>query len=264
MHKKLSYSELEDKVIEIREELAFKIDEVNRLKSSFLSNVSHEIRTPMNVIMGFSNLLSDPRYNQDQKNFFVDEINKNSKELLRLIDNIILTAKVETGNIKLNMTFCDIQNIMDELYNHFHKNINNHKKRNVKINLITKLNNQDNKVFTDSLKLKHALFNLIENAIKFTINGLVEFGYEVNDENDIEFFVKDTGIGINGKDINKIFKKFTQLEEDDTRKDSGLGIGLTISDRLIQLLGGKLIVKSTLGKGSSFYFTIPLLVEKPA
>jgi len=113
MHKKFSYSELEDKVSEIKEELAFKIDEVNRLKSSFLSNVSHEIRTPMNVIMGFSNLLSDPRYNQDQKNFFVDEINKNSKELLRLIDNIILTAKVETGNIKfihdiLNITECHV------------------------------------------------------------------------------------------------------------------------------------------------------------
>ena len=261
MNKKLSYRELEQKVTQFESDLAIKDEEVNKLKSSFLSNVSHQIRTPMNVIVGFSSLLNDPNYNHDQKIFFVDEINKNSKELLRLIDNIILTAKVESDNIKLNMGLYDIKNITDELYSYFKKSLNG-RNNNIKIRLIRNSNNLVDNIFTDPSKLKLALFNLIENAVKFTINGTVEFGYNVIDDK-VDFFVEDTGIGINGKDINNIYKKFTQLENDGTRCQSGLGVGLTISDKLIRLLGGKLIVKSTLGKGSSFNFTIPLLVKQP-
>ena len=160
------------------------------------------------------------------------------------------------------MSFCDVQAIFNELYNHFQKNFKKQDSRKIKLRLVTSHNNKLPKIFSDSSKLKHALFNLIDNALKYTLNGTVEFGYEVKDNSLVEFFVKDTGIGINGKDINKIYKKFTQLVENNSH-NNGLGIGLTISDKLIRLLGGKLTVKSTLGKGSLFHFTIPLLVEKP-
>lgn len=263
MDKRLSYQDLENEISLVRNELLLKDDEVNKLKSSFLSNVSHEIRTPMNVIVGFSNLLSDPHYNKDQKSFFVDEINKNSLELLRLIDNIIITAKVESDNIKLNMSEFDVSVVMKELYIHFQKKLKYQDNQKIKLQLASLSSSKAMKIFSDSAKLKHALFNLIDNALKYTINGTVEFGCEVKNNRFVEFYVKDTGIGINGKDVSKIYRKFTQSPNNYTHTNNGLGIGLTISDKLIRLLGGKLTVRSTLGKGSLFHFNLPLLVKNP-
>lgn len=262
MNKKLSYKELQNKVSEIQGELALKSEEVNKLKYSFLANVSHEIRTPMNVIVGFTNLLNDPNYDQDQKSFFIDEINKNSRQLLRLIDNIIHTAKLESDNIKMNMDYCSVNEILDELYFDFL----NHNEYSAKKGLTIQLNRKDyskvDKIFTDSAKLKRVLSNLIESTIKDTSFNTIEFGYNFSDQRSIEFFVKDIELELNGQNVENLKNMYNQSQDDELFNENVMGTGLAITDKLIRLLGGKLTVKSTLGKGSSFNFTIPLLVEK--
>ncbi len=262
MNKRLTYNELEVQVTQFRSELASKDDEVNKIRSSFLSNISHDIRTPMNVIVGFSNLLTDPTYSQEQVGFFVDEINKNSKELLRLIDNIILKAKVENDHVDVNMKMCEISSLMNELYNHFQQKLINGNKS-IQLKLIATENYSKNKIFTDPRIMKEILNNLFENAAKYAINGSLEFGYRILRERTAEFFVRDSVLGTNNRNNNGYYKKIYGNVNNALNGEDQHGIGLTISDKLIRLLGGKLTVKSTFENGSSFNFTIPLLVEKP-
>ncbi len=264
MLNKPSYNELEWKVKDIENVLSRKVNEVSRLKSSILANISHEIRTPMNSIVGFSNLLSDSHFTNDQKVFFVSEINKSSKELLRLIDNILLTAKFESEEVLVNKTEGNIAKVFDDLFFHFNLKVKSNLDSKIRIKLVKPDNEKVRNIFTDQKKIKRVLNNLIENAIKYTSTGTVEFGYSSVEHSDIKFYVKDTGIGIDHNDVDKIHSEFTQLVSEDFRNLNGLGLGLTISDRLINLLGGKLIVNSKLGQGSIFSFTLPLLVEKSA
>ncbi len=262
MSDKLSYNQLSELVQKIKNDLENKEAEVDQMKRSFLANVSHEIRTPMNAIVGFSNLLTDNNYNNDQKKFFIDEINKNSKELLRLIDNILLTASVESENLKLNMEFFSLEKMMDSLYMEFYDLLKEQNRNNLKLLLKKDKSNKNIQLFSDPEKLKQAIQNLLDNALKFTVEGSVEFGYRMIDDR-IEFFITDTGKGIDDTKFKHIFNKFHRVEEGSVNSEKGLGIGLSIADKLIKLLGGKLTFKSTLGKGSSFQFKIPLLVEKP-
>ena len=259
MNKKLSYKELQNRVSEIQGELALKSEEVNKLKYSFLANVSHEIRTPMNVIVGFSNLLNDPNYDQDQKTFFIEEINKNSRQLLRLIDNILHTAKVESDNIKLNMDFCSINEILQSVYNDVIKGDIPSQNEKMPIHLMLNDSPATDKIFTDSNKLKRILYNLVTNNIIASQGDSIEFGCIQNKSKSIEFFVQNKGIGLNGTNN----EKFNHTQDDILFNENGLSSDLAITDKLVRLLGGKLIIKSTLGKGSSFNFTIPLLVERP-
>lgn len=259
MNNCISNKDFEQEILKIKNDLARKTEEVNRLKSIFLSNVSHEIRTPMNIIVGFSNLLANPEYKQDQREFFIEEINKNSRELLRIIDNIIYTAKFESEDIIPEMEICEVNNIIDEIKLQVDDFIDDYKFDSIKFNITKSIDKI--KIFTDPEKLKVALLNLVENAIKYTIEGTVELGCSILDGK-VMFFVTDTGEGIDKNDLKKISEKFYQLENSE-RSKKGLGVGLSVSNKLIRLLGGKLSLNSTLGKGSSFYFTIPLLVEKP-
>ncbi|MEZ5083846.1 MAG: HAMP domain-containing sensor histidine kinase [Bacteroidales bacterium] len=260
MEKYMSNMDFEQEILKMKTDLARKTDEVNRLKSIFLSNISHEIRTPMNVIVGFSNLLANPDYKQDQRNFFIEEINKNSRELLRIIDNIIYTAKFESEDVSPEMKICDVNSLIDEIKLQVDNFINDYNFDQIKIRVIKKPDKSKIEIFTDPDKLKVAILNLMENAIKYTIKGTVDLGYSVKDGKVI-FYIKDTGEGIERKNLDKVREKFYQLESN-TRSRRGLGVGLSVSDKLIRLLGGKLSLTSTLGKGSSFYFTLPLLVEK--
>lgn len=262
MLKKPSYSELECEVRDIKDILSIKDEEVGRLKSSILSNISHEVRTPMNSIVGFSNLLRDSHFSNDQKDFFISEINKNSKELLRLIDNVLLAAKFESDSIAINNTNCNIASIFDDLFYYFSLKLKSTSDSKVRIKVVKPNDEKVRIAYTDIDKIKKVLHSLIENAIKYTINGYVEFGYSLNGKSNLQFFVKDTGIGIDENDVNKIQMEFTQLENKNFRNMNGIGLGLTIADKLINILGGKLVVKSALGQGSSFSFNLPLLVEK--
>jgi signal transduction histidine kinase len=262
MSRKLTYKELEQKVSQMENKLNLKDNEVNKLKSSFLSNISHEIRTPMNVIVGFSYLLNDPNYDQNQKEFFVGEINKNSKELLRLIDNIILTAKIETDDIKLEMGICDVKSLMDDLYGQVQKFLKINLLSNVELKLIHSIDKSNYRIFTDREKLKRAMFNMIENAIKCSKSNSVEFGYNIIDSKFVDFFIHE-----NGKESVSKRERFDKAKDrihiEDPVDFYETRIGLTISDKLIRLLGGKLKIKTSTEKGATFNFTIPLLVEKP-
>ncbi|MCB2220189.1 MAG: HAMP domain-containing histidine kinase [Bacteroidetes bacterium] len=228
-----------------------------QLKETFLANISHEIRTPMNIIVGFSNLLSDSSYNDDQKKFFIEEINKNSLELLRIIDQLIITSEIQTKSIDIHHTECRVNQLFESLFSYFTYSMHKHRINQISLKLEQNDTHSKKSTFvTDPDKLKQALICLIENAIKYTNNGTVTFGYTMNSKG-IEMFVKDTGVGIEGRNLKNIFKKFYRGDNHPSKTNFGLGIGLSIANDLIHLLGGELNVKTKPGEGSLFYFTIP-------
>lgn len=252
-----SYADLVQQIERLNEKLQEKDSEVFRLKQSFLANVSHEIRTPMNVIVGFSNLLADPRYNPEQKKFFVSEINKNSQELLRLIDQLLMISKIQNGEIKLKYTHVQVDLLIEELRAYFIDYIKLQGKNELKIITNTQpLKASEQILVTDQNRLKEAMKNMIHNAIRFTKKGKISFGFTPA-ANEITFFVNDTGIGIEDKHLKLIFEKFYKIPKTEPALNSGLGIGLTIADKLIEMLGGKIQVDSTQGNGTSFKFSIP-------
>lgn len=255
-----SNKELPRLVQQIKSELKQKESEADKFRSTFLANVSHEIRTPMNAIVGFSNLLSDSCYTIDQKKFFVSEINKNSKELLRLIDNILRSASIESNKIDINLGYFDLQQMMENLLSKFHMFFNKEHSQDIKLELIS-VPLENVKIYSDEKILSHAVQNLIDNAIKYTADGIIEFGYKPV-ENNIEFFVKGAGTNIKDRNDKQQFTKFKQANDSDYIMEKGLEFGLTIADKYIGLLGGKLKLKSTFGNGSSFSFSLPVLLNE--
>lgn len=261
MRKKLSYIELEDILKQTQSKLEVREEEFNKIRSSFYSNVSHEIRTPMNAIVGFSQLLTDPGYSNNEKKFFVDEINNNSKKLLHLIENMLITAKYESDHIIINKSFCDLDELMEKIFHQFGRIVKKEKQKKLELKFVKKTKNNQNILFTDQKILEQIIFNLLENTVKFSTNCIIQFGFEVNEDNTVRFFVNNSGNSINGKDTNNRNDRFTRLSRNYSYED--VKLGFSISEKLVKLLDGKLKVKSILGRGSSFYFTIPLLEKKP-
>jgi len=231
-----------------------KAEESDKLKTAFLSNMSHEIRTPMNAIIGFSSLLTDNGLSSEEKLEYINLINDNGNILLNLINDIIDIAKIETGEMPLSESQCEINQLIDQLSESFQN-----KRQNQEVEIITRKPNADNNfaIITDPLRLRQVISNLVGNALKFTKKGSVRFGYRIKDDNFMEFFVKDTGIGIPLECQSLIFDRFRQADDSFTRKFGGTGLGLTISKNLINLLGGEIWVDSSPENGSTFYFTIP-------
>ncbi|MFC1733899.1 ATP-binding protein, partial [candidate division KSB1 bacterium] len=236
-----------------------KAEESDRLKTAFLANMSHEIRTPMNAIIGFSGLLADPNLSQEDKKEFINHINNNSNNLLNLIDDIIDISKIEAGQINISITDCPINQILAELFTTYQEDINR-KGRADALELRFKPGNDDPQfnILSDPYRFRQVFSNLIGNAIKFTDKGYIELGYEINEEKKfISFYVKDTGIGISADKLELVFDRFRQIEDSNTRKYGGTGLGLTISKNLVKLLGGDMWAESELGKGTVFKFTLP-------
>lgn len=261
MRKKPSYIELEDILKQTQSRLEIKEEEFNKIRSSFYSNVSHEIRTPMNAIVGFSQLLSDPGYSSNEKKFFVDEINNNSKKLLHLIENMIVTAKYESDHIIIHKSFCNLDELMEKIYHQFIVEIKKEQYKKIDLKFVKKTKTNHNVLFTDPGILEQIMVNLLENAIKFSTNCIIQFGFEVNEDNTVRFFITNSESGINGKDLSNRNDRFNRLTRSYSYED--VKLGFSISEKLVKLLDGKLKVKSILGRGSSFYFTIPLLEKKP-
>lgn len=233
----------------------------NQHKSFFLANMSHEIRTPMNSIIGFSNLLASDAISEDQKKEFINYIQSSGELLLNLIDDIIDISKIEAGEIKINKKECHLNQVLEELRITFE----DHKNKTAKSHLDLKLNmaeNSDLIIKTDPLRLRQILVNLISNAIKFTDEGFVEFGYNTHNDRLLEFYVKDTGIGLSRNELNIIFERFKRTRITEQRDISGTGLGLAISKNLVKLLGGDMWVDSVIEEGTTFYFTLPLLRVK--
>ncbi len=240
-----------------------KAEESDRLKSAFLANMSHELRTPLNAIIGFSNIMVDDARDEDLMSNSRIILNS-GQHLLSLVEDIFDTAMIETGQIKINLEIVDIISVLNEVRDIIYGESLREKKN--RIELILNLNTAaDHKyILTDSRKIKQVLINLLRNALKFTDEGYIEFGfYGINDagKNYLKFYVKDTGIGIDRKHHDIIFNKFRQIDDTHTRKFGGMGIGLSIAKKIVELLGGEIWVESEPGKGSVFFFTVPFSNE---
>jgi len=238
-------------------------EESDRLKTSFLANMSHEIRTPMNGILGFANLLKDPDLKGDKRDLYVKHIEQSSKQLLNIIDDIIDISKIESGQLKISNRPVRINGIMDEVYSSFFHRIRGDApgQKRVTFNLEKGVSGANFTLVTDDYRLRQVFNNLIGNAIKFTEDGTITFGYVIKNNRHIEFFVKDSGPGIPENMLDIVFDRFGQVNQESYSQPSGTGLGLPISKNLVKLMGGEMWVESKVNKGSIFRFTLPLVVE---
>lgn len=231
-----------------------KAEESDQLKSAFLANMSHEIRTPMNGIIGFSEMLLNPGLNAELRDKYARIVVNSGEQLLSIVNDILDISRIEAEKIEVNKEVININHLFDELKEFF--TIKTSKKK-LKLLIEKGCEDIDCYFYTDKIKLKQVLSNLISNAIKFTDSGHVKFGYSLTEKkSEVLFFVEDTGIGINPEIQPKIFDRFRQAELDVTRQYGGTGLGLSISEKLIKLLGGNIWVESEPAMGSTFYFQI--------
>lgn len=247
-----------NQIIENLNQAKIEAEESDRLKTAFLANMSHEIRTPMNSIIGFSNLLSETELVNDKKEEYLKHILQSSNILLNLIDDIIDISKIEAGQLNINLVESNVNKMIREVFSSFTETKS---KGEVEFRLQLPPETELLTMNTDPLRLRQIITNLLGNALKFTEKGTIDLGYIIkrtDNEKLLEFFVKDTGIGIPLDKQTIIFERFRQVDEARTRKFGGTGLGLAISKRLVNLLGGTIWVKSEINKGSAFYFTLPL------
>ncbi|MFO7867831.1 MAG: two-component regulator propeller domain-containing protein [Bacteroidales bacterium] len=234
-----------------------KAEESDRLKSAFLSNMSHEIRTPMNGIVGFSEMLVSDELSQEEKNEYARVIAESSKQLLRIVDDILSISRIETGAMSVNTESVDLHELMEEVRGFFELQA-----RAKNISYIQDVPDDEIHFETDKTKLFQIISNLLGNALKFTSKGEIHCGV-VCYSSWIQFYVKDTGIGIPPKLHTKIFERFRQAELTVSRTYGGTGLGLAISKKLVELLGGEIWLESEVNVGSSFYFTLPYKKANP-
>jgi PAS domain S-box-containing protein len=232
-----------------------KAEESDRLKTAFLHNVSHEIRTPMNAIIGFTSLLNDAELKDSERHQYTDIISQSSNQLLSIINDIVDVANIESGQVKVNVGKTDLNLSLRNLDEQFSFS---EKQCKIPIRLSIGLPDEKAVIITDNTKLIQIISNLINNSIKFTREGNIDFGYTLNDDW-LEFFVKDTGIGIPDESIGKIFDRFYQVDRTISRQFGGTGLGLSICKAYVELLGGEISVTSSQGSGTMFLFTIPYI-----
>ncbi|MFN3968515.1 ATP-binding protein [Flavobacterium sp.] len=237
-----------------------KAEESDRLKSSFLANLSHEIRTPMNAINGFTDLILNTDINETEKLEYLNVIEKSGKNLVSIIDDLIEMSKIDSNQIAPNYTLVNLESCVNELYETIKVTIQN---KDIEFILIKSSLPAEFNIVTDDIKLKQVIINLLTNAIKFTDVGMVTFGYEIDEKNQlIHFTVRDTGLGIDAEEHKNIFDRFKRVDSDVSIKVGGLGLGLAISKAYVELLGGSISLESKVGEGSTFYFSIPLKYAK--
>ncbi|MCX6332731.1 MAG: ATP-binding protein [Bacteroidia bacterium] len=227
----------------------------NRLKSSFLANISHEIRTPLNSVVGFSNLLLSNDLTREVKEEYIEHINHNSEKLLQIIGDIIDLSRLESSQIEITYEEASVNDIASEVFDEAKQLIKRNEKP-VILNIKNQLGDNSDLVFTDKIWLKRVLSHLMDNAVKFTLDGAIEFSY-YKENSDLIFRIKDTGIGINKENLGRIFEEFRQEVDGHHRPFEGLGIGLTLAKEVVERMGGKINVQSEKGVGSEFSFSIP-------
>lgn len=233
-----------------------KAEDSDRLKSAFLANMSHEVRTPLNVIIGFSDLLHDEKLDNKTRNEYIDMVTSNSHSLLNLINDIIDISKIEAGQLRISETSCNLNNLLAQLKQWIDKDKFVKGKAKLEIKLSTSLSENESYILIDDGRFKQVMINLLSNALKFTHEGSIEFGYIVSG-NELQFFVKDTGIGISNNNIEKVFERFKQADDSTSRQYGGTGLGLAITKAIVKLMGGEITLKSEINKGSVFSFVLP-------
>ena len=235
-----------------------KAEESDRLKSAFLANMSHEIRTPMNGILGFAELLKEPKLTGNEQKMFLEIIEKSGERMLNIINDLINISKIESGQMDVHFSETNINEQLLFLYNFFKLEAN---QKNLK--LVVNYPDSENAVYveTDKEKVYAILTNLIKNALKFTTEGSIEFGCKV-DGNKLVFHTKDTGIGIAANKQKSVFERFVQAGTGKANVYEGAGLGLSISKAYVEMLGGEIWLESEQGRGTSFFFTLPLQEKK--
>ncbi len=234
-----------------------KAQESDRLKSAFLANMSHEIRTPMNGILGFAELLKKPNLTGNEQQKYIRIIEKSGSRMLNIINDIIDISKIEVGLMKLDINETNINEQIEYIYTFFKPEV---EAKGMKLMFKTTLSSQEAIIKTDREKVYAILTNLVKNAIKYSKEGKIEIGYKKKDEV-LEFYVKDTGIGIPKDRQEAIFMRFIQADIADKMAHQGTGLGLSITRAYIEMLGGKIWVESEVEIGSNFYFTLPYIAD---
>lgn len=227
-------------------------DKSDRLKAAFLQNISHEIRTPLNGILGFSSLLNTEETTDDEKDFYLKIINDSSNQLLNMVDNILNLSRMDTEQIDTNLNSFNINVLLKNIHLEY---IEKAKLKKIQLNLHLGLVDNKDFIYSDAQKIKIIYKSLLDNALKFTEHGAIDYGYITNSQT-IEFFVKDTGIGIDKKHHEEIFDRFVKLGNENSYMYSGTGLGLTLTKGNIKLLGGNIWVESEINVGSTFWFTL--------
>jgi signal transduction histidine kinase len=234
-----------------------KLEEIDNLKNTFLSNMSHEIRTPMNSIIGFSDLICLDDVELDKKRKYIRIIKSNSKQLLKIVNDILDISKLENNQIRISSIAFDLNKFIDDCLIHVHEltGINN---KEIIIRFSKGLKDGEDRIYADRNHLFQVLTNLLDNSVKFTKSGKVDIGYKLSENSRfIEFFVRDTGKGIATDMTEIIFERFRQEQESTTRNYGGTGLGLPIAKGITDLMGGRIWCESTIDVGSTFFVQIP-------
>jgi PAS domain S-box-containing protein len=245
-----------------------KAEESDRLKSAFLANMSHEIRTPMNGILGFAELLKEPGLTGEEQQRFISVIEKSGARMLNIINEIIDISKIESGQMEITVSDTDVNKQMDNMYAFFKPEIEG---KGIRFTIENKHFSNPVNIVTDREKLYSILTNLLKNAVKYTESGSISFGYTLKSKNDpngntgpteLEFFVKDTGIGVPKDRQDAIFERFVQADIADKQAYQGAGLGLAITKAYVEMLGGRIWIESNPTNqsgenGANFYFTLP-------
>jgi PAS domain S-box-containing protein len=237
------------------EEAKTKAEENDKLKTAFLNNMSHEIRTPMNGLLGFAELLDMPGIGQDQITEYVSYIRNSGQRLLELIDEVFEISMIESGQEYVSLTPTDINLVLSEEMQKFVKAA---EIKQLILTYIPALNGNSSIITTDVLKFRKIVNNLLDNAIKFTMTGGIELGYNLQ-EGFLHFFVSDTGVGIPSELCDKVFEPFRQADMSVSRSFQGAGLGLAIAKAFVVLLGGRIWIDSDQGRGTIVFFTLPYI-----
>lgn len=254
--KKAQLEELNQSLVESEanaQRLAREAQAANHAKSNFLANMSHEIRTPMNGILGFAELLKEPELSGEEQQKYLNVIEKSGERMLNTINDIINISKVESGQMELAISATNINEQIEYIYTFFKPETT---QKGIELSYTNALPDKDAVINTDREKVYAVLTNLVMNAIKFTHVGSITLGYEKKDEF-LQFFVKDTGLGIPKDFQSAVFERFVQVHMGEESSLQGSGLGLSIAKGYVELLGGKIWLESEEGRGSTFYFTIP-------
>lgn len=237
-------------------------EESLRLKTAFLSNMSHEIRTPLNSVIGFSDILQKPDLEDYKKEIYLEYIQKGSHQLLKVINDIMDISKIESNQLALNIDKFKAGKLVFDRVDYYKENIHLYTKKPLKIHQNIPAESINRYVMTDRFRFYQIMDNLISNALKYTIEGGIEVGISpLNGQSKkyIEFYVKDTGVGIDKNNFDYIFEVFNKIEGNNLQP--GNGLGLSISKRMVEMLGGKITLESEINKGTTFFFTMPSFIE---
>jgi CheY-like chemotaxis protein len=229
-----------------------KAEESDRLKTAFLQNMSHEIRTPLNGIIGFSVLLNSENNSKEDIKEFTDMISQSGNRLIEIVNNVLDISKIQTGQVSIEKTPIALDSLFTYITTFFSPLA---KSKNIQLNY-QDMDGVYPNIFSDEAKLNQILTNLVNNAIKFTKTGNIDFGYVIKGS-EIQFFVKDTGIGISPEVYDKIFERFIQADQSLSRGYEGAGLGLAICKGLVEMLGGRIWLESKVNEGTTFFFTLP-------